>query len=483
MQPICYNGIIPRRSAAGRTASLRGEIMAKTKNTFQCEQCGAQLNKWSGQCPECQAWNSVLELAMPSSRNGRFSGYAGTAESRVRDLADVGESNVQRIRIGIGELDRVLGGGIVPGSVLLLGGDPGIGKSTLLLQVVAALAQQSPCLYVSGEESLEQLGMRGHRLGLHLRDIRCLTETDIDKIIAHAEEQQPRLLVVDSIQTTYSNEATSAPGSVTQVRETAAQLVRWAKERACCVVLVGHVTKEGALAGPRILEHMVDAVLYFESTEGSRYRVIRAVKNRFGAVNELGVFAMTGKGLREVTNPSAIFLSGHSGPVPGSVITIVREGTRPILLEVQALVDQGHGANPRRVALGLEQNRLAMMLAILHRHGGILLADQDVFINVVGGMRITETGADLPMLLALYSSFRDRALPSRLVCFGEVGLSGEVRPVHDGQERLREAATHGYEHALIPAANAPRQALPRIAVHPVRTVSEALACVASLAGQ
>jgi DNA repair protein RadA/Sms len=347
--------------------------------------------------------------------------------------------------------------------------------------MIAALAQRVPCLYITGEESLEQVGMRAQRLNLRLEDIRCLTETDVDQIIVRAEEEKPRLMVVDSIQTSYTEELNSAPGSVTQVRESAARLVRWAKERACCVVLVGHVTKEGSLAGPRILEHMVDAVLYFESDGGSRYRVIRAVKNRFGAVNELGMFAMTGKGLKEVSNPSAIFLSGHSGPVAGSVITIVREGTRPILLEVQALVDQGHGGNPRRVALGLEQNRLAMMLAVLHRHGGILLADQDVFINVVGGMRISETGADLPMLLALYSSFRDRALPSKLVCFGEIGLSGEVRPVHDGQERLREAESHGYEHALIPAANAPRQKSLKIIIHPVKTVAEALECIASLA--
>jgi DNA repair protein RadA/Sms len=455
--------------------------MAKIKNAFQCEQCGQLLNKWAGQCPECQAWNSVVETLPVVPRSSRFAGYSGRIENRVKDLVVVGKSSIERIQIGMGELDRVLGGGIVPGSVLLLGGDPGIGKSTLLLQMIAALAQRVPCLYITGEESLEQVGMRAQRLNLRLEDIRCLTETDVDQIIVRAEEEKPRLMVVDSIQTSYTEELNSAPGSVTQVRESAARLVRWAKERACCVVLVGHVTKEGSLAGPRILEHMVDAVLYFESDGGSRYRVIRAVKNRFGAVNELGMFAMTGKGLKEVSNPSAIFLSGHSGPVAGSVITIVREGTRPILLEVQALVDQGHGGNPRRVALGLEQNRLAMMLAVLHRHGGILLADQDVFINVVGGMRISETGADLPMLLALYSSFRDRALPSKLVCFGEIGLSGEVRPVHDGQERLREAESHGYEHALIPAANAPRQKSLKIIIHPVKTVAEALECIASLA--
>jgi DNA repair protein RadA/Sms len=322
--------------------------------------------------------------------------------------------------------------------------------------------------------------MRAQRLGLPLKDIRCLTEIDVDRIIAHASEEKPQLIIVDSIQTVYSEELSSAPGSVGQVRECAARLVRWAKEQHCCIVLVGHVTKEGSLAGPRVLEHMVDAVLYFESDGGSRYRVVRAVKNRFGAVNELGMFAMTDKGLKEVNNPSAIFLSGHSGPVPGSVITIVREGTRPILLEVQALVDHSALGNPRRISLGLEQNRLAMMLAVLHRHGGITLSDQDVFINVVGGIRISETGADLPMLLALYSSFRDRSLPARMVCFGEVGLSGEVRPVHDGQERLREAETHGYQHAIIPAANAPRNRPTGIRIHGVKTVKEALECLASM---
>jgi DNA repair protein RadA/Sms len=316
--------------------------------------------------------------------------------------------------------------------------------------------------------------MRARRLELSLDDIRCLTETAIGQILGHADKEKPRLLVVDSIQTVYTESLESAPGSVSQVRESAAALVRWAKENQCCVVLVGHVTKEGALAGPRVLEHMVDTVLYFESDGSSRYRVVRAIKNRFGAVNELGMFAMTGKGLKEVKNPSAIFLSGHSRPVSGSVVTVVREGTRPILLEVQALVDPSHLNNPRRVALGLEHNRLAMMLAVLHRHGGVALADHDVFINVVGGMRVTETGADLPMLLALHSSFRDRPAPDRMVCFGEVGLSGEIRPVHDGEQRLREAAGHGFTRALVPAANAPRKPLAGLQVVPLQHVSEAL---------
>ncbi len=344
--------------------------MAKPKSTFQCDECGALLNKWSGQCPECQAWNSIVEARVTSDKPRRYGGYSGQTESQVHDLAGLTGSNQQRVMVNISELDRVLGGGLVPGSVLLLGGDPGIGKSTLLLQLTAALAGRLGCLYVTGEESLDQVSMRARRLELNLQGIRCLAETEIDRILAAAAREKPGLLIIDSIQTVYSGEIQSAPGSVSQVRESAAQLVRWAKENNCAVVLVGHVTKEGSLAGPRILEHMVDAVLYFESDGSSRYRVIRAVKNRFGAVNELGMFAMTGKGLKEVSNPSAIFLSGHVKPVPGSIITIVREGTRPILVEVQALVAQSHLANPRRVSLGLEQNRLAMMLAVLHRHGG-----------------------------------------------------------------------------------------------------------------
>lgn len=448
--------------------------MAKSKNSFQCENCGARLSKWAGQCPECREWNSIVELREDRRSVGRFSGYAGQLVNDIKDLASVGHSDHDRMNVGIGELDRVLGGGIVPGSVILLGGDPGIGKSTLLLQLVAGLAGRLATLYITGEESLEQLGMRGRRLGLTLAGIRCLTETSVEQILSHAADEHPDLMIVDSIQTVYSEALASAPGSVAQIRESAGSLVRWAKENRCCVILVGHVTKEGALAGPRVLEHMVDAVLYFESDGGSRYRVIRAVKNRFGAVNELGMFAMTGKGLKEVKNPSAIFLSGSSEPVPGSLTTVVREGTRPILLEVQALVDPSQLNNPRRVALGLDHNRLAMMLAILHRQGGVVLSDHDVFINVVGGMRITETGADLPMLLALFSSYIDKPVPQKLICFGEVGLSGEIRPVHDGEQRLREAAGHGFTRALIPAANAPRRAIGSLEVIPLKTVTEAL---------
>ena len=448
--------------------------MSKNKPIYFCDACGVRLTKWSGQCPECSEWNCVIETVAESRPTGRFGGYSGQLSNEVKKLSSIGQSDVDRMAIGVGELDRVLGGGIVPGSVILLGGDPGIGKSTLLIQLVASLADQFPSLYITGEESLEQLGMRARRLELSLDGIRCLTETSIEQILGHAESEKPRLMIIDSIQTVYTEALASAPGSVAQIRESAAALVRWAKQNRCCVILVGHVTKEGALAGPRVLEHMVDAVLYFESDGGSRFRVIRAIKNRFGAVNELGMFAMTGKGLKEVKNPSAIFLSGHDEPVSGSVITVVREGTRPILLEVQALVDLSHLNNPRRVALGLEHNRLAMMLAVLHRHGGVALADHDVFINVVGGMRVSETGADLPMLLALFSSFRDKPLQGKLICFGEVGLSGEIRPVPDGEQRLKEAAGHGFRTAVIPTANAPRKPPDGLSVIPVRNIAEAL---------
>lgn len=450
--------------------------MARNKNSYQCDSCGTTLNKWAGQCPDCREWNTVNEIVAESRPGsaGRFAGYAGQLSNEIKDLSAVGSTAVQRVVIGVGELDRVLGGGIVPGSVILLGGDPGIGKSTLLMQLTAAIGNRSPALYITGEESLEQLGMRARRLELSLEGIRCLTETSIEQILGHANKEKPKLMVVDSIQTVYTENLASAPGSVAQIRESAAALVRWAKQNHCCVILVGHVTKQGALAGPRVLEHMVDSVLYFESDGGSRYRVIRAIKNRFGAVNELGMFAMTGRGLKEVKNPSAIFLSGHDEPVSGSVITVVREGTRPILLEVQALVDPSHLNNPRRVSLGLEHNRLAMMLAVLHRHGGIALSDYDVFINVVGGMRVSETAADLPMLMALFSSFRDKPLHTKMISFGEVGLSGEIRPVPDGEQRLREAAGHGFTRAIIPVANKPRKALKGLSITTVSSVRQLL---------
>jgi DNA repair protein RadA/Sms len=449
--------------------------VAKTKISFFCNACGSELSKWSGQCPDCKAWNTVEEFRQsPSPGVKRSSGYAGSTNQQVTMLSSVSEEKVSRIKVGINELDRVLGGGVVPGSVVLIGGDPGIGKSTLLLQVLARLKTQLKSLYVSGEESLQQINMRASRLGLDVGDLCCLTETNVEQILHVAQKEKPGLLVVDSIQTLYSENVQSAPGSVTQVRESAAGLVRHAKQMNCAMILVGHVTKDGALAGPRVLEHMVDAVLYFQSDEGSRYRVIRAFKNRFGAVNELGVFAMTGSGLKEVTNPSAIFLSGHSAAASGSAITVIREGTRPMLLELQALVDESHLANPRRVTIGLDQSRLSMLLAVLHRHGGISLGDQDVFANVVGGMRISETGSDLPLLLAILSSFRDRALPEKTVIFGEVGLSGEVRPVYNGEERLKEAAGLGFKRAIVPKANRPRQAIEGLRVDAVSDLQEAI---------
>jgi len=450
--------------------------VAKTKTAFFCTSCGSEQTKWVGQCPDCKSWNTIKEFRPAASGAvPRAAGYAGIANQQVTKLAAVSDEKVSRISVGINELDRVLGGGIVPGSVILIGGDPGIGKSTLLLQVLAGLMGQIKCLYVSGEESLQQINMRAKRLGLDVGDLSCLTETNVEQILSVAAKQRPGLMVIDSIQTLYSEQVQSAPGSVSQVRETAAGLVRYAKQMNCAMVLIGHVTKDGTLAGPRILEHMVDAVLYFQSDEGSRYRVIRAFKNRFGAINELGVFAMTGKGLKEVSNPSAIFLSGHSATAAGSVITVIREGTRPILLELQALVDESHLANPRRVTVGLDHSRLAMLLAVLHRHGGVSLGDQDVFANVVGGMRITETGSDLPLLLAILSSFRDRVLPAKTVVFGEVGLSGEVRPVYNGEERLKEAAGLGFARAIIPRANQPRVAIDGLQINAVNNLDEAIA--------
>jgi DNA repair protein RadA/Sms len=448
--------------------------MARTKTSYQCTACGGVQSKWAGQCPDCSSWNTIEEFriaAAPAGRKG--SGYSGTGTARAIKLSAVEAGEVARVGTGMGELDRVLGGGLVPGSVVLIGGDPGIGKSTLLLQLVAAIANSTRCLYVTGEESLQQIGMRASRLGLPVDDLECLTETCVEQVLAAIHEGRPGLVVIDSIQTLFSSDIQSAPGSVSQVRESAAALVRYAKQQQCTMLLVGHVTKEGALAGPRVLEHMVDAVLYFESDSGSRYRIVRSVKNRFGTVNELGLFAMTGTGLKQVSNPSAIFLSG-SKPAPGSIVTVTREGTRPLLLELQALADQSHFANPRRVAIGLDHNRLAMLLAVLHRHGGANLADQDVFINIVGGIRVSETGTDLPSLLAVLSSFRDRILPPKMVSFGEVGLSGEIRPVFNGEERLREAAHHGFESALIPVANAPRKEIKGLRILAVKDLQEAL---------
>ena len=456
--------------------------MAKAKTAYVCNQCGAEYTKWQGQCEACEAWNTLSEfvIAPASAGAAKRSGYAGAvSQAKIVQLTDVAASAEARTTIGIGELDRVLGGGLVAGSVVLVGGDPGIGKSTLLLQVLGALGARLKSLYVSGEESLAQIAARAQRLGLPLEPLRCLAETCIERIVEIAQKDTPRVLVIDSIQTIWTETLTAAPGSVSQVRESAARLVRFAKEAGTSVFLVGHVTKDGGIAGPRVLEHMVDAVLYFEGESGSRFRVLRAFKNRFGAVNELGVFAMSDRGLREVPNPSAIFLSAHTGPTPGSAVMVTREGTRPLLVEVQALVDQSSLGNPRRVALGLEQNRLAMLLAVLHRHGGAAVYDQDVFVNIVGGIRVQETAADLPVLLAVLSSFRDRPLPDKLVVFGEVGLSGEIRPVPNGEERLKEAATHGFLKAIVPKANMPKKSkMGEMEIVGVERLSDALDAIA-----
>ncbi len=447
--------------------------MARAKLQYVCRECGAVSPKWAGQCTDCGAWNSMEELQPSAAAQGpRAGGYAGEA-ARVTRLGDLPVGETPRVSTRISELDRSLGGGLVTGSVVLIGGDPGIGKSTLLLQVLALLPSDQT-LYVTGEESAQQVSLRGQRLGLDVSGLRLLTETQVENIIATAERERPRVLVIDSIQTLYSAALQSAPGSVSQVRESAAALVRLAKQRGITVILVGHVTKDGQIAGPRVLEHMVDTVLYFEGDPGGRYRMLRAVKNRFGAVNELGVFAMQEDGLKPVANPSAIFLSRHGQPVSGSVVMVTREGTRPLLVEVQALVAESHAPQPRRVTLGLEQNRLIMLLAVLSRHGGIALFDQDVFINVVGGVRVSETAADLPMLVSALSSLRDRPLGLDLVCFGEIGLSGEIRPVPNGEERLSEAIKHGMNRAIIPAGNRIRRRLDGMEIHSVEHLRDAL---------
>ncbi len=433
--------------------------MAKDKKAYRCTLCDATFTKWAGQCGTCGEWNCLEEipLASPSAtvrKATRFSGYAGEVSDRnINKLGSVKSENYRRASTGMAELDRVLGGGLVEGSVVLIGGDPGIGKSTLLLQVMASLGDDLKPLYVTGEESLAQIALRAERLGLQAADLDCLSETAVENIMGAALAAKPDLIVVDSIQTLYTENLSSIPGSVSQVRECAAQLVRFAKQHGVSVVLVGHVTKEGGIAGPRVLEHMVDTVLYFESDGNSRYRVLRALKNRFGAVNEIGVFAMTDKGVKEVGNPSAIFLTEHRPDKPGSVVMVTREGTRPLLVEVQALADQSPLGNPRRLTVGLEHNRLAMLLAVLHRMGQIPIHDHDIFLNVVGGIKITETAADLAVILAILSSFRNRPLPRDTIVFGEVGLTGEIRPVPNGEDRLKEAAQHGFKQAIVPKAN------------------------------
>ena len=445
--------------------------MAKQRPVFVCNECGASAPRWQGQCPECGQWNTMQESIVAARGAGRNGGYAG---EQPQALTSIHEEAEERTPVGIGEMDRVLGGGLVPGSVTLLGGDPGIGKSTLLLQAGARLADQLPVLYVTGEESLKQVGLRARRLGISTESLHVLAETCLEALLERAGARPPGAMIVDSIQTIYSEGLDSAPGAVGQLRECTARLVRFAKQRSVSIFLVGHVTKEGAIAGPRVLEHMVDTVLYFESDPGSRLRIVRAVKNRFGAANEIGVFAMTEDGLREVRNPSAIFLSAHSEPVAGSVVMVAREGSRPLLLEVQALVDGSYGGSPRRVAAGLDPGRLALLLAVLHRHAGVAMYDQDVFVNVVGGVRVGETAADLPVLYAALASLRDHVVPRDTVTFGEIGLAGEIRPVPFGEERVREAAKHGFRRAIIPAANVPRSPVTDMEIVPVRRLSQAI---------
>jgi DNA repair protein RadA/Sms len=452
--------------------------MPKTlKIEYVCSACGGQFPKWQGQCPDCLDWNTLEEAAaaLSSPNAKRFSGYAGdTSANRVRRLDEVAAENRQRTNTGLTELDRVLGGGLVEGSVVLIGGDPGIGKSTLLTQTLAFLSTQTDCLYVSGEESAEQISLRARRLSLPVSQLKLLTETSVERIIQQCQNEKPDVIVLDSIQTMYTEQLQSAPGAVAQVRESTAQIVRFAKQTGTTIFLVGHVTKEGSLAGPRVLEHMVDTVLYFEGEPGSQFRLIRAMKNRFGAVNELGVFAMTDSGLKEVANPSAIFLSHDADTVNGSCILVTREGTRPLLVEVQALVDDSPLANPRRVTLGLEQNRLSMLLAVLHRHGGIAMFDQDVYVNIVGGVRITETAADLAVIMAVLSSYRGKVIPRDVAAFGEVGLAGEIRPVPNGEERIREVAKHGFKTVIVPKANKPKKKIADINIIAVSQLADAI---------
>lgn len=453
-------------------------MSTKQKSAFVCNDCGADFKKWQGQCPECGAWNSIVEVRLgptPTNRSAKFEGYAGGATgNNVQTLAEIALGDVPRFSSGTSEFDRVLGGGFVPGSVVLIGGNPGAGKSTLLLQTLCFLARNMSALYVTGEESLQQVAMRAQRLGLPTDKLQMLSETNVETICATAQQVAPKVMVVDSIQVVHMEDISSAPGSVSQVRESAAYLTRFAKQTGTVVILVGHVTKDGSLAGPKVLEHMIDCSILLEGDNDSRFRTLRGNKNRFGAVNELGVFAMTEQGMREVNNPSAIFLQRAEDPAPGSVVMVMWEGTRPLLIEIQALVDDSHLGNPRRVAVGMDQNRLSMLLAVLHRHGGIMVGDQDVFVNVVGGVRVAETSADLAVLLAIVSSFRDKILPQDLMVFGEVGLSGEIRPVPSGQERLREAAKHGFKKAIVPIGNAPREKNPGIEVIAVKNLQEAL---------
>jgi DNA repair protein RadA/Sms len=449
--------------------------MAKRKTTYVCTECGAEFPRWQGQCTECKSWNTITEYLISATRtaNNR-AGFAGQVQAKVQTLDEIDLSELPRFTSGFSELDRVLGGGLVPGAAMLIGGSPGAGKSTLLLQVMCNLANQHSALYVTGEESLQQVAMRAQRLGLAKDKLKMLAETNVETICQLALEHQPQIMVIDSIQVMQMADIQSAPGSVSQVRESAAYLTRFAKQQHIAIFMVGHVTKEGSLAGPKVLEHCVDCSMLLEGDADGRFRTLRGNKNRFGAINELGVFAMTEKGMKEINNPSAIFLSRSTQHTSGSVVLVIWEGTRPLLVEIQGLVDDSQLANPRRVAVGLEQNRLAMLLAVLHRHGQVQMSDQDVFVNVVGGVRVAETSADLALLLALISSFRNRAIPREMVIFGEVGLGGEIRPVSNGSERLQEAAKHGFKRAIVPKANMPRKEIAGLEVLGVSRLSEAL---------
>ena len=458
--------------------------MAKApKTAYVCNDCGAEFSRWQGQCSACKAWNTISEVRLISAskpKNDRFSGYAGETQAKIQTLSEISLQQTPRFSSGFNELDRVLGGGIVPGSAILIGGHPGAGKSTLLLQVMCGLAKNMTALYVTGEESLQQVAMRANRLGLPNDKLNMLSETSVEQICNLANQLKPQIIVIDSIQVMHLADIQSSPGSVAQVRECASFLTRYAKTRQAAIIMVGHVTKDGTLAGPKVLEHVIDCSLLLEGEADSRYRTLRSHKNRFGAVNELGVFGMTEQGLREVKNPSAIFLSRGDEMTSGSSVMVLWEGTRPLLVEIQALADHSMLANPRRVAVGLEQNRLALLLAVLHRHGGLQMADQDVFVNVVGGVKVSETGADLALLLALISSFRNQPLPQDLVIFGEVGLAGEIRPVPSGQERISEAAKHGFKRAIVPFGNKPKNALENMQVFTVKKLSDALAVLDNL---
>jgi DNA repair protein RadA/Sms len=450
--------------------------MAKAKTLYTCTECGASEPKWQGQCPGCLAWNTLVETLEETVSTNRYANkFDGLTQSAsLQKISSIQAADIARQATGISEFDRVLGGGLVEGGVVLIGGDPGIGKSTLLLQVLCHLGRSAQAIYVSGEESPQQIAMRAKRLGLDASEVELLAEINLEKILATLQTHKPNIAVIDSIQTVYSEALSSAPGSVAQVRECSAQLTRLAKQLGITVILVGHVTKDGTLAGPRVLEHIVDTVLYFEGDQNSSFRLIRAFKNRFGAVNELGVFAMTEKGLREVANPSALFLSHHDSQVAGSCITVTMEGTRPLLIEIQALVDESHAPSPKRLCVGLEQNRLAMLLAVLHRHAGIPCFDQDVFINAVGGVKIAEPAVDLAVILSIVSSLKNKPLDNKLIVFGEVGLAGEVRPVQGGQMRLKEAAKLGFSKAIVPKSNAPKAKIAGLEVIAVERLDQAL---------